>query len=175
MSIFRRFTDQEIEILRARAQRVAAGIKTEDETAVFTVLLVTVQQERYAMPVEQINSIFERITVVPVPGTPPFIAGISNIRGRIIPVLDLGLLMNIPGERSTDSGVLVLVETRELEVAFRVDATLESQTFPNTSLSALPTDFEAKRSTYLRGLLPGGIALLDIHTILNDSTLAGAA
>src|SRR5215216_5720695 len=97
MSIHEHFTERELKILQARAERAASAAQRDDvEKTEIRALQCTLGSESYALPVEFVRAVYENVTVVPVPCTPRFVAGIANIRGRIMPVLDLATLLNVP-------------------------------------------------------------------------------
>ncbi len=173
MSIYERFSPQELDILRARAERVARSIETDEQVEAMPVLLTAVRNEIYALPVEHVLSIYEDIPVIPVPCTPPFLAGIANIRGRILPVIDLGTLLDVPGDPGTANTALVVASDGDLEAAFRVEGITETQALATSSILSLPPNLETLRVRYLRGVLPDGAALLDLAAILSDPALSG--
>src|SRR5262245_5109120 len=94
MSIYEHFSDTERAVLQARAERAARTLRSDEAEERLNTLLVKLGGETYALPIEAVIAVYEAMLVVPVPCTPPFLAGITNIRGHIIPVLDLGHLLN---------------------------------------------------------------------------------
>ena len=94
MSIFEHFSEEEREILRIRAERAANAVRESAQEAVFSALEVTIQSQSYALPIEVLTTVYENVAVVPVPCVPSFVAGIANIRGRILPVFDLAVLLD---------------------------------------------------------------------------------
>src|SRR5882724_2626146 len=96
MSIYEHFSQQELEILWARAERAAYAAQKSDAETLITALQITPGGESYALPVELLHGVYEGIEVMAVPCTPPFIAGVANVRGRILPVLDLATVLGAP-------------------------------------------------------------------------------
>jgi purine-binding chemotaxis protein CheW len=112
VSLYSNFSEQEWQILQARAARVAAASAQQGDyrTDVMAALRVTVRGERYALPLDSITAVYDRTPIIPVPCTPPFVAGIANIRGHIIPVLDLAALLGIADGNTPGAAALVLAE-----------------------------------------------------------------
>jgi purine-binding chemotaxis protein CheW len=78
------------------------------------VLVFSHEGSRYAVELRWVREVFTLGFITPVPGAPPVVAGLTNLRGAITPVLDLGALVapSRPptGARDGDSAVLLEVE-----------------------------------------------------------------
>ena len=171
MSIYSQFSEQELAILRARAERIASTASHEVQGDVVTALAIRVLNETYAMDIESLTSVYDNVAIVPVPSVPSFVAGIANIRGHILPVLDLAVLLGVPTDSKDKNSQLVIASTSELTVAFRVETIGEVSSFLRRDISSLPPSFTIAQNVYLQGVLPNGMALLDIEAILNDPAL----
>jgi purine-binding chemotaxis protein CheW len=163
MSIYERFSEREMEILRARAERVVSAANGEEEGDVIPALVVTVSSETYALPIESLAAVYENVGVIPVPCVPHFVAGIANIRGHILPVVDLAALLNVPGEAAPDGG-LVVVSDSDVSIALAVEAVGEVINFPRQNLASI-------HGNYLQGVTQDGTAVLDVAAILRDPAL----
>lgn len=75
---------------------------------------------RYGIPIEQVTEVVRPEGLMTVPGTPPIQAGIVNVRGAIVTVLDLQALLT--GERAVTPGSIVLIEHGARPVGLTVDA-----------------------------------------------------
>lgn len=65
-------------------------------TAGCWVVAFQVEQQTYAMPVEQIARIISMVTITPLPGVDPAVVGAINVQGRIVPVVDLRRHFQLP-------------------------------------------------------------------------------
>jgi purine-binding chemotaxis protein CheW len=72
------------------------------------VLLVAADRTLFGIPVEQVREVLRSAAVSWVPGSPPVLRGIVNVRGAIVTVLDLQALRS--GERAVTAGSVVLLE-----------------------------------------------------------------
>ena len=78
------------DILEERARALARPPVAAAEPAdTVDVLLVTLGTERYAVGVEHLQEVLPAGALTPVPGTPVFVLGVTNVRGRVLAVLDL--------------------------------------------------------------------------------------
>ena len=171
MTLYDSFTEKEMQILQARAERVARVSGEGEADDSITGLMVNVHDQTYVIPIDSLTTVYERVSVVPLPSVPPFVAGIANLRGHIIPVLDLAVLLNVPGTTTTDLMMLVVAANREMTVAFHVDRIGDVTNYNRDNLTPVPANFETAQGLYLQGILADGTAVLDVEAILNDPAL----
>ena len=172
MSIYERFSEQELEILRARAERAANTSQQGDAKETVTALQIKLGPEAYALPVTFLRAVYDNVTVVPVPCTPTFVAGIANVRGRIMPILELSVLLNVPGAGQTAAGSLVVVSREDFSLALRVEEVGEIATFSESKVSPLrDSDSLLDKARYLQGIVTDGPTLLNMDAILDDPAL----
>lgn len=60
------------------------------------VCLLTLGGEVYAVDLRHVREVFEVDVITPVPGMPPALVGVTNVRGSVIPVMDLRRMLNLP-------------------------------------------------------------------------------
>ncbi len=171
MSLYDHFSSREQEILQARARRVAQVATSGNATDWLEALLVRLRGETYALPVESVLAVYEGIPITPLPGTPEFVAGIANVRGHLMTVLNLAAILNAPGEEPSGSRALVVVANGDFSVALCVERADEVSNIDNRELSSKPALSETLRGDYLVGVLPDGVALLDVRAMLDDPAL----
>ncbi len=177
MSIYEHFSEEELVLLRARAQRIGDAPRDEEQDDVLlTVLVVTVQGETYAFPIDSITAVYENIPITPIPCVPPFVAGVSNIRGHIIPVLNLATLLGVSdgsmfSEDALEENAFVVAANETMTVAFFVEVIGEVTYLLTKRLTPVPATLDIPNTNYLQGTLPEGTVLLDIETILSDPAL----
>jgi purine-binding chemotaxis protein CheW len=167
MSIYDHFTEKDLEILRERARRIERDTTIEDTSRLREVLLVKVVHETYALPVERVLAVYEEVTMTPLPGTPVFVAGIVNLRGHLVTVLDLAVLLGMEGSQN-ELATLVVVEGEDFSVGLRVEHVSEVTLL---DLETLTPASVLLQSTHLEGVLPDSTALLDLKALLNDPAL----
>ena len=87
------------------------GALTHDEDMVdrHTYLVFGLESEEYAIGVERVEEVIEYEIPTPVPRTPDYLLGIINVRGRLVPILDLRRRFGLPpAEATVDSRFIVL-------------------------------------------------------------------
>ena len=171
MSIYENFSQTELDILQARAARVAAATDKDRQIDELSTLVVHVRGEVYGLPVDHLTSVYDDVSVTPVPCTPAFVSGIANLRGHIVPVLELGELLNVPGSKTTTSKSLVVASNDQMTIAFHVDVIGDVLATNRDEVSPVPASLSGEQSTYIIGILPGDIALVDMDALLTDPAL----
>lgn len=126
---------------------------------------VCVGGEHYALPVEGVLEVAELGDVTPVPGAPPSVVGVRNLRGKLITVADLAILFGL--DRRGDSQRIVVAEDGDRWAGLAVESVLDVATVQPT---------EAAESKYLRGaaLVDGAlVGVVDLPAAFDALTGAG--
>lgn len=171
MSIYERFSEQQLALLKARAERAASLLEDEETKAAMTALLITIHGELYALPIDSIMTVYNNMSVVAIPCVPEFVAGLANVRGHLVPVIDLGMLLGVPGGTMAEATSLIVAANDEMTVAFRVGSIGDVMPLPLDKLAAVPPTSTIQRTAYLQGMLPDGTVLLDVAAILKDPAI----
>ena len=160
---------QNRQILHARAAalaRPAAAIAAPDSQ--LEVLEFRLAQEHYALETAHASEVHVLKELTPLPCTPAFVLGIVNLRGRIVPVLDLRKIFELPEQGLHDLHHIILVRDHECEFGLLADAIIGVRVLPLTALQpSLPT-LNGCRADYLRGVTVERLMVLDAERILHD-------
>jgi purine-binding chemotaxis protein CheW len=156
-------------ILRTRAKALARPSEPAPAAAtLLEVLEFRVAQEGYAVETRYVREVYPLKNLTPLPCTPPFVLGIVNVRGRILPVFDLKMFFDLPEQGLTDLHRIILIEGNEMELGLLADATVGVRSIPADSLQpSLPT-LTGVRSEYLKGVTIDRLVVLDAARILAD-------
>jgi purine-binding chemotaxis protein CheW len=122
-----------------------------------------VASETYAMPVEFVLEVAELGELAPVPRSRPEMLGVWNLRGQILPVVDLALLLGIP--RSAPPRRLLVAEAGGRQAGFAIDAV--------SAVGELADPAEEAESDLLVGAtLAGGelIGVIDVPRVFDSLT-----
>jgi len=125
-------------------------------------------QERYALESRWVREVCPLKELTPLPCTPPFVLGIVNVRGRILPVLDLKKFFDLPEQGLPDLHRLILIRGNDLELGLLADVIVGLRSIPADSLQpSLPT-LTGIRGDYLKGVTAERLVILDLARILAD-------
>jgi purine-binding chemotaxis protein CheW len=156
-------------ILRARAQALARPPRRAPAAGTMLELLeFSLASERYALETRHVQEVQPLRELTPLPCTPPFVLGIVNVRGRILPVLDLKRFFELPERGLTDLHRIILVRGNELELGLLADVIVGVRNIAADSLQpSLPT-LTGIRADYLKGVSEDRLVVLDLERILSD-------
>lgn len=157
------------EILRARAAVLARepeSPKTAAEQLEVVEFLLSL--ERYAIESTYIGEVYPLKDLTPLPCTPPFVLGIINLRGRILPVLDIREFFDLPKKGLSDLNKVIILQGSAMEFGILADAISGTRTVPIAALQqSLPTLTDI-RAEYLRGVTEDRLVVLDGEKLLSD-------
>ena len=156
-------------ILRARAKVLARPTSSAPAPCTTLELLeFRLASERYALETRHVQDVHPLRELTPLPCTPPFVLGIVNVRGRILPVLDLKKFFELPEQGLTDLHRIILVSGNDLELGVLADVIVGVRSVAADSLQPpLPT-FTGIRADYLKGIGEERLVVLDLDRILSD-------
>jgi purine-binding chemotaxis protein CheW len=156
-------------ILRERAARLARPDSAEAPAADRLELLeFRLADERYAVETRFVSEVHPLRDLTPLPGTPPFIRGIVNLRGRILPVYDLKKFFGLPEQGVTDLHRIVVADGGDIEIGLLADVVTGVRTLPPAALSPLLPTLSAIAAEYLKGVSEDRLIVLDLARLLSD-------
>ncbi|MGB9885461.1 MAG: chemotaxis protein CheW [Moorellales bacterium] len=108
--------------------------------------------ETYGVDINWVHEIIRMQTVTRLPRTPEFIEGVINLRGRIIPVIDLRKRFHLPPREQTPDTRIMVVEMAGVTVGMIVDAVSEVVRLPADSIEPPPPMMHGIDTAYLEGV-----------------------
>ena len=142
-------------------------------------LTFSLAEEEYGIGILKIREIIGMMPITSVPQTPSFVKGVINLRGKVIPVLDLRLRFGMPEIEYSERTCIIVVEITgqagKIQIGSVVDSVSEVLNIKGEDIENTPT-FGAKLDTeYILGMakMEGGVKiLLDIDKVLSDGEIA---
>ena len=131
--------------------------------------------EYYGVDIGAVNTIIRMQGVTEVPRTPPFVEGVINLRGSIIPVIDLRKRFALPVTDVTKSSRIVVVEADGQMIGMIVDAVAETLRLPTDSIEPPSPVISSVDAEYLRGIGKQDdrlVILLDLNKVLTAKDVA---
>jgi purine-binding chemotaxis protein CheW len=83
-------------------------MQTVMQTGDMQIVNFTIGEVNYGVPVEQVREVRDMQTVTPVPGSPAFVEGVTNLRGQIITVMDLRKRLGLPGKDGAAEKIIII-------------------------------------------------------------------
>ncbi len=97
-------------------------------------------EEEYGLNINNVKEIIRLANITPVPQAPEFVLGVLNIRGKILPVIDLKKRFLMEETEITPSVRIIIVEVKDLKVGLKVDSASEVISIDKDCID-LPPDF----------------------------------
>jgi purine-binding chemotaxis protein CheW len=132
------------------------------------VLAFSLSGETYAVESEHVSLVMPLSQYTPLPGTPPYVLGIVNVRGRIVSVLDLRVLFELPIGGLSDKNFLAILHGPDMEFGLLIDRVLGIRRIHRDSLQKEVANLSGIRSAYLLGVTADQWAVLDGARLLED-------
>jgi purine-binding chemotaxis protein CheW len=133
--------------------------------------------EEYGVDVRLVQEIIRLSEITQVPRAPQFVKGVINLRGRIVPVIDLKRKLALGEVEPTRQSRIVVVKVRERLMGLLVDGASQVLKVPISAIEAAPEEVVEIDASYIRGvakLETRLIILVDLHKILSGELREGA-
>jgi purine-binding chemotaxis protein CheW len=137
----------------------------------FQVVVCQLGDESYGLDIGSVYEIIRFQQCTAVPAAPSFVDGVINLRGRIIPVMDLSSRFGMSRSETTKSTRIIVAGESGLRVGLVVDAVTEVLMVAEEAVEATPQVASGYDSAYIRGIAKLGeelVILLDLRALFAD-------
>ena len=140
----------------------------EEENLDNMYLIFSVNKEGYGVPIEYVTEIVGLQKIVEVPDVPNFIKGVINLRGQVIPVMDVRVRFNMNEQNYDDRTVIIVLEHQSIKTGLIVDGVDDVLELTGDDISPPPRNEEHAKSVITGvGQKKERICfLLDVHGLL---------
>ncbi len=145
---------QEDEVDTATEQEIDLVADVEgDEDQRDKYLLFTMAKETYGIAIASITEIIEMQNITSLPDMPDYVRGVINLRGRIIPLVDLRLKFGLAERKYDDRTCTIIINVENTQLGFIVDTVAEVQDLDKSAIDP-PPEFEtvSGREHFVSGL-----------------------
>jgi len=126
-----------------------AGRKAE---ASFHLVTFHLMREEYGIEIGSVQEIIRATDITPVPGAPTHVRGVINLRGKIIPVVDLRKRLALPAADATEAQRIIVVELGEKRIGILVDGVSQVIKVPAAVVEEIPDEATKIDENYIRGV-----------------------
>lgn len=163
--------------MTGNSEQVVAGSETRDLAGKY--LTFHLAGEEYGLTIVNIREIIGTLEITPVPQTPDYMRGVINLRGKVIPILDLRLRFGLPFREFDDRTSIVVVESQTETgqptlMGLVVDAVSEVANVLSENIDPSPSFGGDIDTNHIMGMAKhsdGVTILLDIDIVLKESQL----
>ncbi|MGB4782918.1 chemotaxis protein CheW [Candidatus Methylomirabilis sp.] len=159
-------------ILRDRAHALAkplAEVRTPAE--VLELLVFSLAGGRYGIEMSHVLEVIPLRELTPMPCTPPFVLGVVNHRGRILPVLDFRRLLDLADQGIAEGSKVIAVDTGGMSFGIYADAMSGVERIGANEMAPPPAAVAGDRHTFLLGVTGEMVAVLDLERIAFDKKI----
>jgi purine-binding chemotaxis protein CheW len=166
-------TEQEKEqILMARTRSLARELNDETLSQEFLeVAEFMLADERYGVEMKLISEVYALKDLTPLPCTPPFILGVVNVRGKVLTVIDIKKLFELPDKGLNDLNKVIIVHAHGMEAGILADVIVGVRSVPVSNIQPeLPT-ITGIRAGYMKGVTGDRLIILNMENIFSDERM----
>ncbi len=165
---------QKVAILRRRAEELAASrpaLAAGQEADTLAVLVFDLDGEPYALELDFVREVYPVASITPIPGAPPFVPGILNVRGEIFSVVNLKTFFGLPDSPLTPQSKAIILESEAMSFAILADATRQVERIPLQAIQPPPATLTGLQARYVQGVTNRPLTILSAAKILSDPQL----
>ncbi|MGE0086014.1 MAG: chemotaxis protein CheW [Desulfococcaceae bacterium] len=142
-------------------------------------LTFTLEEENFALEIAKVREVLDYTKITRVPRMPDFLRGVINLRGNVVPVIDLRLKLGMAAtEKKLDTCIVIaeiMIDRELVQVGALADSVKEVISLEAARISPPPRLGTKLRSEFIRGmgkLDEGFLIILDIDKVLSEDELA---
>ncbi|OPG98064.1 chemotaxis protein CheW [Chryseobacterium mucoviscidosis] len=139
------------------------------------VIVFKLGSEEYGIEVDKVQTIERMMPITRVPKTFSFVKGVINLRGVVIPVIDLRGRFSLPETEYTDQTRIVIVGLDDMQVGFIVDSANDVIDIKRDAIDSPPEVVGGVKARYLRGVAKLEdtrlLIMLNLNEVLNKSEI----
>jgi purine-binding chemotaxis protein CheW len=143
-----------------------------NDSQILQLVTFTLDNEEFGVDILKVQEINKMIDITRIPNSPPFVEGVINLRGKIIPIVDLRKRLGFEDKASDKSTRIIVVELDGVVLGFIVDSVSEVLRISDSTVEPPPSLVNGIESEYIQGvgkLENRLLILLDLRKIFNAS------
>lgn len=140
-------------------------------SATIGVIAFTLAAETYAVESAFVREVYPLRDFTPLPGVPPYIFGIINVRGQILPVVDLKKFFNLPEKGLGDLNRVIILYDNQMEFGILADVVNGTQNIEPEDIRVVPATVTGIGEEYLKGVTKERLIVLNAKRLLSDKSI----
>ena len=145
-----------------------------EDTMVDKYLIFRIGTEEYGLEIRYVMDIIGIMKITELPDTPEFVKGVINLRGKVIPVIDIRIRFNMEMRKYDERTCIINVNIMDNTVGLIVDSVSEVMDIASEDVEPAPSVNKGSSSRFISGLGKSGDEvkiLLDIDKLLHEEEL----
>jgi len=141
------------------------------DSDIIEVITFTLAAETYGIESSFVREVYPLNDFTPLPGVPIYIFGIINVRGQIIPVVDLKKLFNIPEIGLGELNKVIILRHGQMEFGILADVVNGTKTIGLEEIQSVQLSQSGFGEEYLKGITKDSLILLDAERLFSDKNI----
>jgi purine-binding chemotaxis protein CheW len=159
-------------LLKNRAIAMAQEPEQNRETSTVTEIIEFIlAAESYGIESAFVREVYPLKDYTPLPGLPPYIFGIINVRGQILPVIDLKKFFNLPEKGLGDLNRVIILCDDQMEFGILADMVHGTQQIELEDIRDVPSTVTGIGEEYLKGVTKERLIVLNAKRLLSDKSI----
>jgi purine-binding chemotaxis protein CheW len=156
------------DVLDERARRLSTPLTADPGGDSLEVLTFGLGSARYAIEQGFVHEVVRLQNITPVPGTPSFVAGLTNHRGHILCLIDVREALGLPTAPTNDLARIIVLGEQTMEFGLLAERADDTRSIPLATLRPLPEGMVGSNRGLYRAMTRDGLIVLDGRALLHD-------
>lgn len=158
--------------LKERASVMAKETEEKKSTSELTeVIAFSLVTEIYGIESAFVREVYPLRDFTPLPGVPSYILGIINVRGQILPVVDLKKFFNLSEIGLGELNKVLILNNGQMEFGILADVVHGTQSIDNDDIKSIPPTVTGIGEEYIKGVTTERLIVLDGEKLLSDRNI----
>jgi purine-binding chemotaxis protein CheW len=149
-------------------------VHNDDAERLLQLVTFTISNEEFGLDILKVHEIIRTMEITKVPRAPDFVEGVINLRGKVIPIIDLRKRFGMDSKPHDSQTRIIVVEINAMIVGFVVDSVSEVLRIPSNTVEPPPPIVSGIDSEYISGvgkLENRLLILIDLNRLLSTTEL----
>ena len=160
--------------MNIEVEGVTNSEESEGEQKLTQLVTFSIGEEEFGVNILQVQEIIRTMEITNIPRAPEFIEGVINLRGKVIPIVDMRSRFGLESKEHDKNTRMIVIENETLIVGFVVDSVAEVLRIPASSVQPPPPTVAGLDSNYIDGvgkLDDRLLILLDLDSLFDNEDL----
>ena len=159
-------------LLKMRAIEMAKEPELKMEGSEYVVIIAfSMSDENYGIDSDFVSEVHHIKEFTSLPGVPSYILGVINIRGRILEVIDLKKLFNLPEKGLGELNKVIILRNDDMEFGILADIVHGTQIIAIEDIKSIPHTVSGITEKYLMGITKEHLIILNAENLLTDKSI----
>jgi len=146
-------------------------VQKKEVSIIIEVIAFTLVTEIYGIESIFVKEVYTLTDFTPLPGVPSYIFGIINVRGQILPVIDLKKFFNLPEKGLGELNKVIILSNGQMEFGILADVVHGTQEIELEDIRGVPSTVTGIGEEYLKGVTKERLIVLNAKRLLSDKSI----